>query len=291
MKAIRKVSIFTKLRVLTGGLKLLVTSFAFWVFLIATIALTYNSALILVGNTWVAGEATIINIEETEIKEEKEDNKEEEKITYDYKYTISYTLADKDYENNCYAYGLEEKSTYKEKLAVPIEYSVQRPQYARIVGTDAVPHALWVPFFTMVLMLITLAAMLQTLWDNYQALQLLQYGVLTKGTLDKKEETSGNVGDNKILKYFFTFLVEDKPYTATGMTHKYELIEDEPTKSILYHPENPNKAIIYATAHHLPPIDKQGNLIRQSYFFSFLGYLILQLIGLFALFVTLVLVQ
>lgn len=285
MKAIRKVSIFTKLRVLTGGLQLLVVTLAFWVFLVATVAITYNSALILVGHDWEENKATITHIKEIEIKED------EEEITYDYQYTIDYTINNKSYQNTCYAYGLEDKTSYKEAIQVPIEYSIQMPQYARMENTDAVPHALWVPFFTMVLMLLTLAMTIKSLWENYQSLKMLQYGILTRGTLDKKEETSGNVGDNKIMKYFFTFLVGKQPYTATGMTHKYELVEDEATKKILYNPTNPNKAIIYDIAPHLPPIDETGNLIRQSYFFAFLGYVLLNLFGLFILFIAFVLAQ
>jgi hypothetical protein len=286
MKSLRKVPFFNKLGILTGGLGMYLATFGCWVLLIASIGTAYNSKLILIGHTWGDSEGILSKIEREAVEKGRK-----KKLAFHYEYTLTYEIAGEEYINTCYKYFDEEENSYEEGQRVAIEYCEKMPQYARIAGTDAVPHATWVAIFPLVLLIGFFAGWIAVLLKNVKSISLLKSGALTRGVLDRKEAHPNDKEDKPTYTYYFTFSVNGKSYTVKAISHKEELLEDEPTEKILYDPSNPDRAFVYDSLPHLPSMDEEGNLSRKSYFFSILGYILLNLVGLFVLFCTMILVQ
>lgn len=88
------------------------------------------------------------------------------------------------------------------------------------------------------------------LFKNYfDSINLLQYGVLTKGSFHNKEDTKyynqGTLGNHYICKYFFRFKDwEGKQYDLIKWTTKDSGFEGTKKSDILYSLKNPQNALV-----------------------------------------------
>ncbi|MBX7243564.1 MAG: hypothetical protein K1X92_17630 [Bacteroidia bacterium] len=95
---------------------------------------------------------------------------------------------------------------------------------------------------------------------NMKALQLLQYGILTSGKLNKTEYTNVKVNNIPEIKFTYEFNVNGKKHLVTGRTHEHHLVEDPKNERIIYNPDNPDFAILYDLIPNAPKLNQDQTL-------------------------------
>lgn len=270
MEPTRYVSWITRLRVLSGGAGVHFASIVFWLVLAIANAIVWDSELMLWGTEWQQGEAVLMTKEVFESEDDDGD------ISYSYEYTINYKVGEKSYSNVCHSsYDL----SYKIEDTVPIEYNVSKPQFARMPKTTSMPYGTVVGVVCLVLLLLVGTLLAYFLNKNRKLLHLLEYGVLTRGTLHAAVATNTSINEQTVYEYTFKFEVDGHTHFVKGKTHLYDNVEDEEYEKILYELEHPEYAAICDISPYLPKIENSGELQKQSSLFSILGYTAITVIG------------
>lgn len=270
MEPARYISWITKLRVLSGGAGVFITSIVFWLVLAITNNIIWDSELMLLGTKWQKGEAVLM------MKEVFESEDDEGNVSYSYEYTINYKAGESSYSSICYSssdllYNLEE--------VVPIEYNLSNPQFARMPRTTSMPYGTVAGVVSLFFLLITSSLLAYFLNKNRKLLHLLEYGALAKGTLHSSKATNTSINEQTVYEYTFKFEVNGHTHFVKGKTHLYNSVEDEEYEKILYEIEAPDYAAICDISPYLPKIENSGELRQQSSIFSILGYIAITVIG------------
>lgn len=284
----RYVSYITQLRVLTGG-----TAMGISLFLLILSGTLFNSVtlyseLIYAGEEWATTQSTLL------YKEIIESEDDEGNVSYSYEYTISYIVAGSSYSTTCFsnndiapthsliqqeAYFLADSPTSADQT-YPTEYNISKPHVARIVGTTAVPYATWSGLLVLLFALAILCWVLINYRKNSHLLDLLLFGIYTRGKYQSHLTTNTSINDNPIVIYKFGFRAQDgKQYSTKGKTHQYYLVEDEETEAILYDANNPKKAIICDIYTYMPKLAQSGELKKQADFMELTPLVICLAIG------------
>ncbi|MFN0203313.1 MAG: hypothetical protein ACKVTZ_17430 [Bacteroidia bacterium] len=95
--------------------------------------------------------------------------------------------------------------------------------------------------------------------QNLKALQLLQYGVFTTGTLKQRDYTNTKINNVPVIKFTFEFRVNNLPYEVIGKTHEHNLLTEQ-TERIIYNPENPKFSILYDLIPNAPKLIDNSQL-------------------------------
>lgn len=274
MEKARSVSLITKLRVLSGGAGVHITSGIFWlVFCIASVIIL-DSELMLVGE-WETTEGVLSFMEEFE-SEDDDGN-----VSYSYEYTINYRVGVEGYSAVCYSgsnYG------YTIDATIPIEYNVNKPRFARIKGTTATPYGKIEAVIFLIILLIVSVVLAYFLNKNRKLLHLLEYGALARGKLHASEATNTSINEQTVYEYTFKFEVDGQKHLVKGRTHLYDNVEDEEYEKILYEVHDPTMATICDISPYLPKIENSGELSKQASVFSILGYTAITIVGFMAFF-------
>lgn len=129
--------------------------------------------------------------------------------------------------------------------SVPVEYLVAEPQTARIRGlrTGIISPLLalvLIPFLVTGGIFFTLG-----LRQGLRILPLLNRGKLTRGQLILEQNTNTTINNRRVVACTFEYEVEGEAYTVTARTHLPEEVTDEPQERIVYHPEHPDRAVLF----------------------------------------------
>ncbi len=273
----RYVSYITQLRVLTGGTPMGISLFLLVVSGIVFNLVTLDSELMYAGDEWATTQSTLL------YKEIIESEDDEGNVSYSYEYTISYIVAGASYSTTCYsnkdiapkhsliqleAY-LPAELTNQPAKTYPTEYNTNKPHVARIIGSKSAPYAAWVGVLVSIFALAILFWVIINYRKNSQLLDLLMFGIYTRGKYQSHITTNTSINDSPVVIYKFGFRAQDgKQYSTKGKTHQYHLVEDEETEAILYQANNPKKAIICDIYTYMPKLAQSGELEKQT---SFLG--------------------
>ena len=138
---------------------------------------------------------------------------------------------------------------------VNVQYVEDNPEISRIEGTTKGSFPVWVLFFILIFPVIGYILLYVGIRKNLKFINLLKYGKIGMGTFKNKEATGGKVNNHTIMRYFFDFQADDgQMYIATGDTHHYHRLEDEPQEKLVYNPAYPHENVLIDS---LPPIVKK----------------------------------
>lgn len=134
---------------------------------------------------------------------------------------------------------------------VLVQYVEGNPGLSRIAGMRAAPFGWWIALFAAVFPGIG-GAMLYVAFKRYrQNVDLVVNGVVTTGTVIRKEATSTSVNKQTVYRVFFRFKSADgREHEACVSTHLTATLGDEPHEPLVYDPANPARAVLLDA---LPP--------------------------------------
>lgn len=248
----RKVSIFTKIKVLFGGARVQIGSLLFWI--IASVILVYignyGLGLNLGQGEWVSTQGLYLGIEETNVIVNEEPV---------YGYYFSYSVDGQSYQGISYDYYKELGS----EAVVDAEYRANQPKIARIKGMDESPTGHGLIWIFCLVSLIPLGILLWGLRSNQKYLYLLQKGAMAEGTYLRSTRTNITINEQVVYRYEFSFEVNGRTYTATCQTHQYDRVEDEEKETILYDPNDPTYNMVSDAVSKIKP-SRRASLGRRG---------------------------
>jgi hypothetical protein len=128
-------------------------------------------------------------------------------------------------------------SLHKEGDSVTIQYSQKG------MSSSAIP--IWVLPLTCIFPFIGLIFVIVSIRNGRKNIFLVQNGILTAGTVTKKERTNTRINNNYVYKVFFQFKSQDgSQQEAFVKTHKIDRILDEKEEKLVYDPNKPTEAML-----------------------------------------------
>ena len=95
-----------------------------------------------------------------------------------------------------------------------------------------------------------------------RVIRLLKQGELAAGTLVSQEKTAMEVNRQPVIKYTFEFEVPGQgTYHCIAKTYLTETLTDDAHEPLIYHPANPNDAMMLDYLPGKPTIDEQGCVV------------------------------
>jgi hypothetical protein len=158
-------------------------------------------------------------------------------------YEVHYTFGNGDadaYNGISYSTGRALQSGE----TVSIEYPEGKPRYSRIKGMR---RQLFGPviLFVLIFPVIGLVFIFYGMKKSLQAIRLLQYGRLAKGTLISKVPTRTSINNQIVYNVMFRFTDHlGREWDVSAKTHLPHLLEDEAEERLLYFPANPKNAVM-----------------------------------------------
>ena len=168
-----------------------------------------------------------------------------------------YSVAGRPFEGVAYATG--QSRTVGE--TVEVEFTPADPEVSRIPGMR---RGMFGPFvlFVAIFPLIGLAVVLAGLSSGRKRNHLLQYGLVSNGTLKDKYPTNVRVNNAPVWALVFEFAARDgRRYEATARTTNTARLEDEKQEPLLYDPDDPSVAYVLDEAPARPQTDDRGEFI------------------------------
>lgn len=168
-----------------------------------------------------------------------------------------YSVAGKPFQGIAYTSG-ESRSVGE---TVEVEFKPTEPDVSRIPGMR---RAMFSPFvlFVAIFPLIGLAIVFGGLGRGRKRNHLLQYGLVSNGTLKDKYPTNVRVNNAPVWALVFEFAARDgRKYEATARTTNPARLEDERQEPLLYDPDDPETAYLLDEAPARPQVDHTGEFI------------------------------
>jgi len=170
----------------------------------------------------------------------------------DYRFTVDGV----EYRGRSYARG-----GYRQAGArVEVEYPAGKPDHSRIVGMST---SLFGPWGTLAGLapLPGLVFLMFGLRRGRRSVTLLRQGKVTDGKLVSRQGTSVRINGRMVYKLTFQFQADDgKTYYAEARTHRTEVLTDEPTEQLVYHPSDPRFATLIDHLPGTPRINENGQI-------------------------------
>jgi len=232
----QKIPLFEKLTLLINGTSGLFTL----AFLIFGIVISYNNLkyidieefIYLTKDTSI-GKGEILNVFEATYSDE-----DEEVTSYGFDYVFFSPIGDLNWTS----YANQDWHHIGDTL--DIEYSTIRPSVNRIKGMHNNTGGYW----DFLILIFPVTAFFWTsyyVFRGFKKIEIIVNGNISEGFLFHKEKTNTEINDSEVYKMVFRFIAHDKKvYEAITKTHKSEKLEDEKSEKIIYHKDNPNKALI-----------------------------------------------
>lgn len=132
-----------------------------------------------------------------------------------------------------YEYDIGEK--------VKIEYNTIRPYVNRIQGMSNTLGGL----IYLIPLLVAFLWMIYNFFTGIRKIQTIKNGELAKGKLIDKQATPISIHETTVYKLTFSFIAKDgESYETSIRTSKPEKLEDDRNKTLIYHKNNPNRALM-----------------------------------------------
>jgi hypothetical protein len=152
----------------------------------------------------------------------------------------------------------------QEGSGVRVEFDPDDPSRSRIAGMRSKPFPVWTAF-VLIFPLIGAAFAAYVMRQGSRALALLRDGRLARGRLIGKEATRTRVNNRPVLAMTFAFETDDgQRHQAVARTHRPELLEDEATEKLLYHPADPSRATLLDHLPGPPDVGHRGQLVSRN---------------------------
>ncbi len=147
---------------------------------------------------------------------------------------------------------------------VRAEYMPGNPGWSRIEGMrlkEFGPEVLFILIFPFIGFMLVFVPFL----FGWRKLNLLKNGVLTKGVICDRKQTSMRVNRRNVIKYTFKFKdSKGREQLMTQKTHCSDAVEDEHEERILYDPDRPSNACLVDLVKSGLEFDEKGELAGYS---------------------------
>jgi hypothetical protein len=162
-----------------------------------------------------------------------------------------------------YARSFTLGSRYRVGQEVPVEYLVNRPDYARIEGARMRPFGMGT-VFVFIFPIVAIGLLVAGMRLGLKRATALSGGQLTTGRLVDKEPTGTKINDQTVFKLTFHFEVDGKQYACIAKTHRTHLLEDDEEEQIIYNPRDPSKSVPVDILPGGMVVDEDGNISSPS---------------------------
>mgnify|MGYP006150371075 CR=1 FL=1 len=157
---------------------------------------------------------------------------------YGYQYTFYSPSGDLSWLSYDLGYSYDVGDT------IQIEYSNVRHDINRIRGMSNTPGGLTSILFSLPL-LGGLIWMMINVTKGKRKKIIIENGLITDAILINKESTPVQINERIVYRMHFKFVANNgKEYKISTKTHQPEKLEDEQTEKLIYHSEDPKKAIL-----------------------------------------------
>ena len=160
-------------------------------------------------------------------------------------------------ESYCYETGTRHRPGQK----VTIEFSPQRPDKARIIGTRRGIFPAWVLLLVSIFPCVGIAFILFGINRGMKICKLLKHSLLTYGVLIDRSTTSMRINHRPVMQLTFSFeTLDGRQATSVAYNHEYEHLVDEAEKPLLYNPYRPEESCMLDDIPGRPRLDENGIL-------------------------------
>lgn len=191
-----------------------------------------------------------------------------------YEYHYSYAVNDVEYEGANKGFG----GVYDKGDEVPVEFPVDDHGRSRIKGLSTGSFGL---MFVWIFPGVGLAFVAFGARKAIKGTRLLRHGVQTTGVLTSRESTNTKVNEQRVYKFTFEFMTEDKGvHEVTARTHVLdrfagedmgevdeeaaETLKDTVAEPLLYIPDKPSEAMLLDDLPSGPRITEHGEITGSS---------------------------
>lgn len=212
----------------------------------------------------------VIRVEDTRASE----NKTRVRASY-----YQYSVAGSTFDGKSYVTG----AAPVEGAEVAVEYDEGNPVRSRISGMRRAMFGPWA-MFVVVFPLVGFAILLQGTRSGIKRNRLLRDGILTTGTLLRKEPTNTTVNKRRVWE--FTFEFQDragKRQEVRARTTDVDRLQDESAEPLLYDPNDSTRAYLLDEVPSRPRFEGNGEIAGRGVAAIFALLLPLIVIGLNAL--------
>jgi hypothetical protein len=144
--------------------------------------------------------------------------------------------------------------------AVAVEYAVEHPEVARVVGQQLGEMPIVIMFFLPIFPGVGLLLLLPGLLGGWRNLRLLQGGLLARGRLVEQRGTNTRINNRPVMALTFEYQVRGQTYRVDARTHEPEYLTDEAEEKLLHDPFRPERAVMLDALPGRPVIDGRGGL-------------------------------
>lgn len=223
-----------KLKVFFGQFQVMFGSVFFFVglFMAAIFVPTADFASLSFHGNEPTASAIVTNVQSTNSSENK-------KTIYEYQFHFR-TADGKEISGTSYLPGSPELQPGDTAVA---EYLLTDPHTNRIRGMNSNMFGL----FTLFVLIFPFIGILMLLFGMVRArknIYLLRNGILTYGTVTRKEATNTKINNSRVYKIFFRFKANGTEYETYVRTHNTGQVLDEKEEALVYDSAQPEKAVL-----------------------------------------------
>lgn len=150
-------------------------------------------------------------------------------------------------------------TTAMPEQSVTVEFSANSPEHSRIEGFNEAITPWWVTIIVMIFPMLGLLFIYLSVKHVPKTISLLRNGILTYANYVDKEKTNVIVNDTPVYKLRFQF--EDSKgssHYVFALSHMVENLMDEPQEAVIYHPQQPDKALVLDNLPGKPYLNEEG---------------------------------
>ena len=185
---------------------------------------------------------------------EKTDARENKRPIYAHHYAFS--AGGRTYAGTSYAIGEQASAG----ASVDVEYSREDPAQSNIAGMRRKKFGPWSALLV-IIPLIGLFIATRAMRRGSMRAALLRDGILAGAKFEGMQAT--NVRQNRRTVYLLTFVFtarDGRKYSVNARSTDTGKFRDEPTETVLYDPQNPDRAFLIDELPSRPEIDESGEL-------------------------------
>jgi hypothetical protein len=171
---------------------------------------------------------------------------------------VHYTYATPDgREYRGVSYGSQAR--WLEDGEAPVRYLVDDPGVSRLSGLRGAPVVLVLGLLPLGVVAFGMVFLVPALRRGWVASRLLSTGAIAQGRLVEKRKT--NVTDNNRRVWRFTYEFSDdrgQTHQVSARTNRTRAMQDEPTETVLYDPDRPERAVVFDALPGRIGVDERG---------------------------------
>jgi hypothetical protein len=143
--------------------------------------------------------------------------------------------------------------------SVIVEFAANSPEYSRIEGFNEALIPWWITIIVMIFPMLGLLFIYLSVRHLPKTIGLLRSGTLAYASYVDKESTDMIVNNMPVYKLRFQF-EDDRGNThyAFAQSHLIDDLTDNPQKAVIYHPQEPEKALLLDELPGRPYLNEEG---------------------------------